>query len=385
MAGISLDLYKRLKTALLNSDVFDNANKLNSLFMHEAISPWCDNLPSANTSQDRADSLIDFLIRKEDNEGRNALGLFLYVLSEQIHPGDSRKQTLRKLADEIDTSKLTYEDAEQSRLHSRRQAAVSFCSGQSTVEIKIAGDPATFTDDQKNNLLMMFAINLGISLEALNVLSIKSGSVILRIEMPQDAAERLKVLYENNASIIEELNIQRVEIIFNNPNQSHENMRDKPPTSAVIQQKQPSSQLSVHTQRTVKFKGGNVEPNTSTQKSKSYNQKSVRDFVESILKILVLVIVVMAIITFIMILPHDVSLALIVIGAITLIVVVTIFLFGGYRASSLSKPSMRSGMPSPRKPNLSKNPARGAAIEHRKPPPRRTKPSPKEQDNNRAA
>jgi predicted RNA-binding protein YlqC (UPF0109 family) len=81
------------------------------------------------------------------------------------------------------------------------------------VEIVIKGDPSTFTNDQKSKLLKMLALNLDCSHDVFNILSVRSGSIILQVEMPVEVAERLIELFEDGDPIVDDLGIGQIKII----------------------------------------------------------------------------------------------------------------------------------------------------------------------------
>ncbi len=89
----------------------------------------------------------------------------------------------------------------------------SYDSGRSIVEIKVKGDPSTFTVEQKTTILKMLAINLNCPPGMLNALSARGGSIILEVEMPTEVADRLIALYKADDLELQDLGIEQVRII----------------------------------------------------------------------------------------------------------------------------------------------------------------------------
>jgi hypothetical protein len=85
------------------------------------------------------------------------------------------------------------------------------------IVLKIRGDLSSFTADQKD-IAISAAIGalagaLHIPSDQIRVLHVQDGSVILHLEMPKDAAERLAALYREHDSIIRDLGIEHVSVI----------------------------------------------------------------------------------------------------------------------------------------------------------------------------
>lgn len=99
----------------------------------------------------------------------------------------------------------------------KQASKLSFVSGKTVVEIKITGDPSSFTSEQKLNLLVMLAINLKCPLDSLSILSTRPGSIILQIAMPDAAAKRLVELYYANDVRIQNLEIEQAKVIHEQP------------------------------------------------------------------------------------------------------------------------------------------------------------------------
>lgn len=93
----------------------------------------------------------------------------------------------------------------------QKSMVVSWATGE--VEIRIKGSPSNFTSEQKSNLLQMLALSLECPVEAINILAIRNGSTIVKVEMPQDAIKKLVELYEEDDKVIQELEIQDISLL----------------------------------------------------------------------------------------------------------------------------------------------------------------------------
>lgn len=105
MAGIPLDLLRRLRKALLECEQFESDRKLRSVFAYEPLSPWRNSLPNADNLASRVDFVIDFLGKKRRGDTKeNALVLLVGVLSNLIDEEDELHQHLTELADELENA-----------------------------------------------------------------------------------------------------------------------------------------------------------------------------------------------------------------------------------------------------------------------------------------
>ncbi|MBN2007170.1 MAG: hypothetical protein JXA21_27715 [Anaerolineae bacterium] len=100
--GIPSDLYTRLCAVLATCGVFASDAALRAIFADERITPWRDRLPEAHNPHNRIRITVDFLSNRFSADQHNALVLFLYVLVEQIHPGDACYDRLVELANELE-------------------------------------------------------------------------------------------------------------------------------------------------------------------------------------------------------------------------------------------------------------------------------------------
>jgi hypothetical protein len=102
MAGISPDIYRELRDALLDCDPFESNRKLRDVFAVTPLRPWRNNVPEADSRVGRVDAVIGYLHDKYNRDGANALALLLKVLRGQIDPEDARHQRLARLAEELE-------------------------------------------------------------------------------------------------------------------------------------------------------------------------------------------------------------------------------------------------------------------------------------------
>ncbi len=96
------DLYNRLLKALLRCEAFESDRALRAIFADARIDSWRHRIPHADSPDERAKKVVDYLHRQADEHGQNALILLLRVLSEQMPPTDARHQELADLADELE-------------------------------------------------------------------------------------------------------------------------------------------------------------------------------------------------------------------------------------------------------------------------------------------
>jgi CheY-like chemotaxis protein len=102
IVGIPSNLYRQLRTVLLNCGPFATASELNAIFVEKRLVPWRNRLPEANSPTARVEGVIDFLHDQYSNTGENALVLFLRVLSERLDSEDTCHHSLVNLADELE-------------------------------------------------------------------------------------------------------------------------------------------------------------------------------------------------------------------------------------------------------------------------------------------
>jgi len=104
MSGIHPNIYKRLRTTLLNCGPFASDSELKAAFIDARINPWRDRLPQAGNPASRVKATVDFLYNQYSETQENALVLLLRVLSDQSHSGDACHLELAELASELESA-----------------------------------------------------------------------------------------------------------------------------------------------------------------------------------------------------------------------------------------------------------------------------------------
>ncbi len=96
-AGIPSDLYHRLILVLIRC-----IPPSTPLFMDSRLFPWRNHIPTTpDNALARAHVLVDFLFPRRNENGDNALILFLDVIRDQTHPDDSCYRSLYQLRCEL--------------------------------------------------------------------------------------------------------------------------------------------------------------------------------------------------------------------------------------------------------------------------------------------
>ncbi|MCB0208828.1 MAG: response regulator [Anaerolineae bacterium] len=80
------------------------------------------------------------------------------------------------------------------------------------VLVELKNDIKEFTSVEQKNFIRKLSQSLNLASNQINILNIKSGSVLVTLEMPKEAAQQLVSMYLTNTSILRTLNITRVEI-----------------------------------------------------------------------------------------------------------------------------------------------------------------------------
>jgi tetratricopeptide (TPR) repeat protein len=101
--GISAELLNELRDTLLDCGPFDTAHELNALFVNARLIPWRNRLPEANNPLERVEITIDFLNAQSNEEGENALILFLKVLIDRMNRQDQCWHKLNALVRALET------------------------------------------------------------------------------------------------------------------------------------------------------------------------------------------------------------------------------------------------------------------------------------------
>jgi len=105
MTGIPTSILKQLRQALLQcDDYFASNSSLRDLFSDETIHPFRTGLPERDSVNGRIEATIAHLANKQRTDGRNALVLFLHVLSDKYAETDQRQAALQHLATQLPAS-----------------------------------------------------------------------------------------------------------------------------------------------------------------------------------------------------------------------------------------------------------------------------------------
>ncbi|MBN2391701.1 MAG: hypothetical protein JXR84_13330 [Anaerolineae bacterium] len=100
-SGIPSDIYNSLRKALLRQNIFSDDNSLKAVFVTNRIKLWQSGLPNATSPEDRVKKTIAYLCERFNNNGDNALVLFLTDLAEQTPDEDAAKNTLNAIIAEL--------------------------------------------------------------------------------------------------------------------------------------------------------------------------------------------------------------------------------------------------------------------------------------------
>ncbi|MBN1450149.1 MAG: hypothetical protein JW963_03965 [Anaerolineales bacterium] len=101
MTGLSSDLYRRCREALLRCAEFDTNAALRAVFVTAELVPFRNGLPEATAKAARVDVTLDYLLPKQLSDGHAVLPLFLVALAGRYDPADALHATLCGLAAEI--------------------------------------------------------------------------------------------------------------------------------------------------------------------------------------------------------------------------------------------------------------------------------------------
>jgi hypothetical protein len=102
MTGIPTLLQQRLRDTLSRCGLFDSAASLRTVFTDARIYPWRDSVPDSTLNRaERVAALIDALHDQANDQGDNALVLFLRVLAEQTVEATACHAELGQLAADL--------------------------------------------------------------------------------------------------------------------------------------------------------------------------------------------------------------------------------------------------------------------------------------------
>lgn len=98
---ISSSLYHQLRSGLLNCAPLDSDREIRAIFIHPDLIPWRNSLPQGNNINERADLLLDYLLRQHHSDGRNVLTIFIQVLRKRADPATECYNELVKLEKDL--------------------------------------------------------------------------------------------------------------------------------------------------------------------------------------------------------------------------------------------------------------------------------------------
>lgn len=71
---------------------------------YEPLRPWRDSVPEASSRASRVDKLTAYLVDRNHRNGRNALVLFLRILTKNIYEDDDCHSQLTKMANRLESA-----------------------------------------------------------------------------------------------------------------------------------------------------------------------------------------------------------------------------------------------------------------------------------------
>ncbi|HWS84155.1 MAG TPA: hypothetical protein VN207_07820, partial [Ktedonobacteraceae bacterium] len=102
MPGIPGKLLRSLNKTLARCSQFESDRKLKTVFNHELLKAWRNQVREADSVEDRVDLVIDLLIDQQRSDTRTSLlVLFLVVLRERIEEDNTLYGELDYLAREL--------------------------------------------------------------------------------------------------------------------------------------------------------------------------------------------------------------------------------------------------------------------------------------------
>ncbi len=102
MASLPKGLTAELRATLLDCGPFNSADKLKTLFVDERLGPFRHNLPDANSTAERVDTVISYLASRRNQRGENALWLLVQVLQDRTDPEDACHEKLTKISQQLE-------------------------------------------------------------------------------------------------------------------------------------------------------------------------------------------------------------------------------------------------------------------------------------------
>jgi hypothetical protein len=94
-----------------------------------------------------------------------------------------------------------------------RKVSTEPVQGLTQVTILLEGQIDQFTQEERKSFVFALSRIIDISPEQVRILQVTPGSILITLEMPNDAVERLLFLYSEQNPIIEELKIKEVKLV----------------------------------------------------------------------------------------------------------------------------------------------------------------------------
>jgi tetratricopeptide (TPR) repeat protein len=103
MSGLSMDLWRQCRDALLNCDEFGSHESLEAVFgTPDSLRPFLPGLPRADSREDRVTRAITYLLEKRTNDGKPVLAILIDILCHKRATGDAHRNTLCALQKTVD-------------------------------------------------------------------------------------------------------------------------------------------------------------------------------------------------------------------------------------------------------------------------------------------
>lgn len=82
------ELYNKLLAVLAECSQFETDATLRAMFVEQSLNQWQAGLPQANSISSRVSQVVDYLHKKQYQDGTNGLNLLLYRLRDTLEPSD---------------------------------------------------------------------------------------------------------------------------------------------------------------------------------------------------------------------------------------------------------------------------------------------------------
>jgi hypothetical protein len=144
MTSLSPELHRDIRQTLLDCGSFNDSSYLRDLFTDGRISPWRYSLPSRDNVIALVEAYIAFLVGKtRADTGKNALVLFLQVLSDKLDPVDACHSKLADVATQL-ANHLTgdsFQPVSKPQARTTTDPFVRYESGLKMVASALENDP----------------------------------------------------------------------------------------------------------------------------------------------------------------------------------------------------------------------------------------------------